>query len=270
VQVGATTLGFLYRATLGDALTTISRLGYETIELACTAPHIDAARTGVFDRLDLKRHLDRLGLRTASVNPIDINLIHPNLDFAEAASRQVRACLDIAHELEAPYVAFSPGRRHSLIPAPLEDAYAALHAQFERLLPDAERLGVVLAVETVPFGLLQTGRETAEVVAPFDARRLGVAYDPANTIAFESPSTGLRDLGDRLRVLHISGSWRDRWAHTSVREGDVDHAELAETLRQLAFDGPTIYELVDGDDPEPRLRDDLDVLAGWGWTQQAA
>jgi sugar phosphate isomerase/epimerase len=271
MQIGTSTLGFLYRATLGEALGTIAGLGYETFELACTAPHLDAARAGAFDRFDLKRLIRRLGLRCVTVNPIDINPVAPSPELAELAYRQIRACLDLAHELEASIVAFSPGRRHPLIPCPLEDAHAALHAQFERLLPDAERLGIVLAVETVPYGLLQTGREAAEVVEPFDASRVGVAYDPANTIAFEvpSPAAGLRDLGRRLRVVHISGSWRSRWAHTTVREGEIDHAEVGAALRDLKFSGPTLYELADGDDPEPRLRDDLELLANWGWTQRS-
>jgi sugar phosphate isomerase/epimerase len=107
----------------------------------------------------------------------------------------------------------------------------------------------------------------AEVVAPFDGRWVGTAYDVANTLAFEPHEEGLREVGDRLRVVHVSGSWRGRWAHTSVRDGDIDFAAVARTLGETGFAGPTVYELTDGDDPEPRLRADLPLLREWGWSE---
>jgi sugar phosphate isomerase/epimerase len=268
VQIGASTMGFLYRATLGEALAAIGRIGYRSVELACTAPHLDVSRATTLERLDVRRTLARAGVVAASVNPVDVNLLHPNHGFAEAAHRQVRGAIELAHDLEAPLVVFSPGRRHPLFPAPLEDAYEALRRQIERVLPDAERLGVGLAVETVPFGLMQTGAEARSFVTDYDSL-LGVAYDPANTIAFEEGGDGIRDTGDRLRIVHVSGSWRDRWAHTGIREGDVDHGDVAQALREIDFAGPTIYELADGEDPEPRLRDDVPLLGELGWRLEA-
>jgi hypothetical protein len=37
-------------------------------------------------------------------------------------------------------------------------------------------------------------------------------------------------------------------------------------LRDIGYGGPTVYELIDGDDPESRLRDDLALLIAAGWT----
>jgi hypothetical protein len=47
----------------------------------------------------------------------------------------------------------------------------------------------------------------------------------------------------------------------------VDFAGFAAALAaNSAFTGPTVYELVDGEDPGPRLAADLDALARAGWT----
>lgn len=267
MRIGAATLGYLYSASLSEALQSIRAAGYDSVELGATPPHFKAGRASALERLELKRLFRRTGIACATVNPIDINLISPYSELADFAYEQVLGAVQAAHELEAPVVAFSPGQRHRLIPSPAEDAYAALSWQLTRLIPVAERLGVKLAVETVPFGLLQTGRETAHFAASFRSPWLGVAYDPANTLVTEPESTaqGVRDVGGQLEVVHISGSWKDRWAHASVRVGDIDLAEFSEAVRELGFEGPSIYELVDGHDPEQRLRDDRELLASWGW-----
>ena len=43
-------------------------------------------------------------------------------------------------------------------------------------------------------------------------------------------------------------------------------APLPDALRDTGFAGPTVYELVDGLDPEPRLPAGLATLAAAGWT----
>jgi sugar phosphate isomerase/epimerase len=265
--IGAATLGYLYTATLAESLRSIRAAGYDTIELGATPPHFNAAGASDLERLELKRLLRREGVACATINPIDINLISPYAELAEFAHRQVVGAIELAHEVEAACVVFSPGQRHRLIPSPKYDAYAALARQLTRLIPVAERLQVRIAVETVPFGLLQTGREAVQAIASLDSSWLGVGYDPANTVAAEptSPAQGIVDVGDKLEVVHVSGSWTHRWAHVSVRDGDVDYAEVAQALRTMEFSGPSIYELVDGDDPELRLRQDAELLRDWGW-----
>jgi sugar phosphate isomerase/epimerase len=65
--------------------------------------------------------------------------------------------------------------------------------------------------------------------------------------------------------MHVSGAWRDRWAHASVRDSDVDLAACAQALGAIGFTGPTVYELVDGVDPQDRLAADLALFTAGGW-----
>jgi sugar phosphate isomerase/epimerase len=270
--IGAATLGYLYSATLPEALRSICAAGYEAVELSVTPPHFHGGRASDLERRGLARLFRRERVVCATINPIDINLISPYSEIADFGVQQVIGALEIGHELGATCVVFSPGQRHRLIPSPVEDALVAVARQLERLLPIAERLGVTLAVETVPFGLLQTGREALAAIAPFDSPWLGVGYDAANTLASEpeSPARGLLDVGAALKVVHVSGSWRDRWAHESVRVGDIDYDGFAAAIRSSGFAGPTIYELADGADPGPRLRHDADLLRTLGFTTNAS
>jgi hexulose-6-phosphate isomerase len=267
MQIGATTLGHLHhRATLNESLESLARLGFRAVDISPTAPHVYLPGFGVHERQQLRRLLGALELECASVNPIELNLISTNPDYAELSGRYMRLCVELAHDLRAPFVVFAPGRPFALNPCPLEDALEALRTQIARLLRVAEPLGVVLAVETVPFGFLQTGKEVADVVDYFSSPWLGATYDVANTVATESFVQGIGDLGDRLRVVHVSGSAKQRWAHTTVREGDLDFAAVAEVLRAADFSGPTIYELINGQDPDPMLEADVPLLVDWGWS----
>lgn len=260
------TLGFVHHRTLPEALEATAESGFRLVDISPTPPHLYLPGFGHYERRELARLLDRLGLTCVSVNPYDLNLISSNLEYADLSRRQLGLCAELAHDLGAPYVVFSPGRLFALNPEPLEDAVAALHAQLERLLPAAERLGVALCVETVPFGFMRTGREVANVVDHFESPSIRAAYDVANTFATEPASEGLQALGDRLAVAHVSGAWRDRWAHARVTQGDIDFEDFASQLRAIGYTGPTIYELIDGDDPSPHLRDDLALLTRWGWS----
>jgi sugar phosphate isomerase/epimerase len=266
VRIGATTLGYLHqRATVEESLESLARAGYGLVDISPTPPHLYLPGTGSYERRQLKRLLDRLGLDCASVSPTELNLVSTNLAYAELSRDQLERSLELAHDLEAPAVVFAPGRLFVLNPAPVEDARAALVRQLELLVPAAERLGVVLAVESVPFGFMQTGAEVADVVDLVGSPWLKACYDAANTLATEPPDVGLRALGDRLFVMHVSGAWRDRWAHASVRGSDVDLAACAAALQEIGFSGPTVYELIDGEDPEDRFRDDLALFTECGW-----
>jgi sugar phosphate isomerase/epimerase len=266
VRIGATTLGYLHRReTLAESLESVARAGYGLVDVSPTPPHLYLPGSGSYERRQLRRLLDRLGLECASVSPTELNLVSTSPAYAQLSREHLSLSLELAHDLGAGCVVFAPGRLFVLNPAPVADALDALVRQIELLLPEAERLGVVLAVESVPFGFMQTGAEVAEIVDRVGSPWLRACYDAANTLATEPPDVGLRALGDRLAVMHVSGAWRDRWAHASVRDSDVDLAACMSALREIGFTGPTVYELIDGADPEDRLRDDLPLLTDCGW-----
>jgi sugar phosphate isomerase/epimerase len=266
LRVGISSLGFLHHRTLAGALESAAESGYRLVDVSPTAPHLYLPGFGHYERRSLARLLEKLGLACVSVNPYDLNLISSNLEYADLSRRHLGLCLELAHDPGAPYVVFSPGRLFGLNPEPLEDAVSALLAQLERLLPDAERLGVGLCVETVPFGFMRTGREVAGVVDHFSSPWVRAAYDVANTFATETAAEGVGALGDRLAVAHLSGAWRGRWAHAGITEVDIDFADFAIQFEAIGFKGPTVYALIDGVDPGLRIRGDLELLETWGWS----
>jgi len=262
------TFGWLHQAPLVDALRELSAHGVRQVELTTAPPHLFTRHFGSYERKDLARLLGRLGLTVVSVNPsfVDINLISTNPEIREVSERQLAAELELAADLGAGYLVVIPGRRHALAPAPDAAARAVLNEGLGRLLPRATELGVTIALENSPYGYLGSSADLLAVVKAWDTPRLRVAYDVANALAQEDSASGVARLAEYLALAHVSDTWRTRWAHTSVGRGEVDFAAFAAALAaNTAFTGPTVYELVDGEDPAPRLGPDLDALARAGW-----
>jgi sugar phosphate isomerase/epimerase len=263
------TFGWLHQAPLADALRELATRDVRAVELTTAPPHLFTRHFGSYERKDLARLLRRLNLAVTSVNPsfADVNLVSTNPEIREVSERQLAAELELAADLGAGYVVVIPGRRHALAPAPDAAARAVLDEGLGRLLHRATELGVTIALENSPYGYLGSSAELLGIVEAWDSHRLRVAYDVANALAQENPADGVARLGEYLALAHVSDTWRARWAHTSVGRGEVDFAGFAAALTaNTAFTGPTVYELVDGEDPAPRLAADFGALAGAGWS----
>ena len=259
--------GWLHLAPLPDALRALARHGFRSLELTTAPPHLFAPALGPYERRELTAMLNALRLQIVSVNPsfADINLVSTNPEIREISERQLLANIELAADLGARYVVVIPGRRHALAPAPAEAARAVLDAGLARLLARAEPLGVTIALENSPYGYLGRSGDLVEIVERWRSPWLRITYDVANALAIEDPAEGVRRAGEYLALAHVSDTWRSKWAHTSVGAGEVDFGGFARALGEIGFTGPTVYELVDGADPEPRLPADLAALAAAGW-----
>ena len=261
------TFGWLHQAPLTDALRSLAAHGVQSFELTTAPPHMFTPHYGSYERLELARLLRSLELRVISVNPsfVDLNLVSTNPEFRSLSLRQMVAEVELAHDLAASFVVLIPGRRHALAPAPDAAARSVLEDGLSVLVSRASALGVTVCLENSPYGYLGSAAELLDVVKAFGSAHLRLVYDVANALAQEDPAAGVATLGDYLALAHVSDTWRSRWAHTSVGRGEVDFAAFAQALTASGFTGPTVYELVDGEDPAPRLDTDLTALGAAGW-----
>ena len=90
-------------------------------------------------------------------------------------------------------------------------------------------------------------------------------YDVANAVfSGEDPAEWLPKAKKRLRLVHLSDTPTDRWRHDPVGTGDVDFKDVAETLRAIGYDGPSMLEIV-SPTPDRDIAESQRLLAQWGW-----
>ncbi len=265
--IATTTFGFLYRTSLDEAFRQIADAGYSRVELAVGPPHFESPPLGSDERQRVKQQLENAGLSCVSTNPLELNPVTANPDLFEAARRQYEGAIELSADLGAQAVVMVAGRRSPLVPMSFEDANGLLAKMLEQLLPVADRLGVTLTVEAVPYGFIETGAQALAFMRATGLTDLKLTIDCANVFfAGGDPAADVREVGPAVGVVHISDSWRKRWAHTQLGAGEVDFDAFAKAVDAIDFHGPTVYELADSEDPAPRIRADIERLASLGWT----
>jgi sugar phosphate isomerase/epimerase len=266
LRFGVSTFGFLYRCDLADAFRAIAAAGYRQVEIAASAPHLNPASASSAERGRVRALLEETGLHCVSINPTELNLISPNPDIRNFALRSYLASIQMCAELDADIQMIIPGRQNSLVPMPIADALGLLDDQLEALLKEAHTAGVTLALETVPFGFIQSTSEVAAVVRRINDERLGIALDCANTFSKEDVGESVRLAGSDLRMAQFSDAWKSQWAHTSIGRGEINFDEFRAALVEIGYSGACVYELADDEDPCPRIADDLQTLSAAGWS----
>jgi L-ribulose-5-phosphate 3-epimerase len=270
-RLGAATYGFLYSHSLPDALRALAEAGVHDVELTGAAPHVEDGVLAPRDAAALRRLVGELGVRLVSLNPtyLDLNLASLNRGIREESVRQLLAALRLCHDLEAERLVLFGGRRHVLLPAPMERVEPVLLDGLATLAAEAERLGVTIGLENGPTLLLERGRDVARVLETVGHPRLRAVFDVANAWMVEEPAAGIEPLLDRLCLLHLSDTTRARWAHAPVGEGTVPFAAFAERLALAGGDEPSILEVIEMGDPLGGIRRSIDRLEPLGWATSA-
>jgi hexulose-6-phosphate isomerase len=121
----------------------------------------------------------------------------------------------------------------------------------ERLLPLADSLKVVIAVEEVWNKFLLSPLEFARYVDEFNSPRLRAYFDVGNVVFYGFPQDWIRALGKRTVKVHLKDFQLDRpngrFAWKNVGEGDIDWAEVRRALTEVGFQGYVTTEVAGGD-----------------------
>jgi hexulose-6-phosphate isomerase len=108
------------------------------------------------------------------------------------------------------------------------------------ILPEAERLGIVLAVENVWNGFLLSPFDCVRYVETFQSRFVRFYLDVGNII-FGRPEGWIEIAGNCTIKLHLKDlrHWHDKRRYRIVRigEGDIDWPRLRDALARVNFSG---------------------------------
>jgi L-ribulose-5-phosphate 3-epimerase len=121
----------------------------------------------------------------------------------------------------------------------------------ERLLPLAEELKVVIAVEEVWNKFLLSPLEFARYVDELESPWVRAYFDVGNVVLFAYPQDWIRTLGTRIVKLHVKDFRLDgrnrRYDWVNIGEGDIDWPEVRRALTEIKYSGYMTTELRRGD-----------------------
>ncbi len=138
------------------------------------------------------------------------------------------------------------------------DAWTRSQEQIRKLLPLAEELGVVIAIEEVWNKFLLSPLEFARYIDEFTSPWVKAWFDVGNVVLFAYPQDWIRTLGNRIVKVHLKdfkvsrgGPLVGEWVN--LGDGDIDWAEVRKAFAEVGYAGFATTELASGE--EPYLRD---------------
>jgi L-ribulose-5-phosphate 3-epimerase len=148
-----------------------------------------------------------------------------------------------------------------LVPAVLDpktsyrDAWSRSQNEIRKLLPLAEELKVVIAIEEVWNRFLLSPLEMATYIDEFKSPWIKAWFDVGNVVLYGYPQDWIRTLGPRIFKVHLKDFKRgkDSYAWVNLGEGDIDWAAVREAFAAVNYTGSAVAELPAGD--EAYLRD---------------
>lgn len=119
----------------------------------------------------------------------------------------------------------------------------------ERLLPVAEKAGVIIAVEEVWNRFLLSPLEMNAYVDSFGSKYLQAYFDVGNVMFYGFPQDWIRTLGSRICRVHVKDFKveKNTYSWENLGDGAVDWPEVRRALHEIGYDGYVTTEIAAGD-----------------------
>lgn len=221
--------------------------GFERIECPTTPDQADAEK--------MKQAAEKAGIKIHSVMNMDhwkYPLSSPDPAVVEKSLQGASTSLRNAHLWGADTVLVVPAVVDSK--TSYRDAYSRSQQSIRKLLPLAEELRVIVAIEEVWNKFLLSPLEFANYIDSFHTPWVRAYFDVGNVKLYGYPEDWIRTLGKRIVKLHIKDfSWRRGGDEKMVAdwvpltEGDLDWPAIYAALKEIDFRGTATVELPAGD-----------------------
>jgi len=216
---------------------------------------IEVQSDGRPDREEFLKARDATGLVIHSVmNPKHWKrpLSSPDPKVREECLESVRKSLEDAKYYGASTILLVPAVVSKEIA--YDEAYTRSQAEIRKLIPDAEKQGVVIGLEYVWNNFLLSPLEFARYIDEINSPMVRAYFDCGNVVRYGWPEQWVRILGKRLCKIHIKeysrkqaddeGVWRG--FDVELMEGDCDWPSVMKALREAGYSGYITAEVKGG------------------------
>ncbi len=128
------------------------------------------------------------------------------------------------------------------------EAYERSQQNIRKLIPRAEELGIIIAVENVWNKFLLSPLEFARYVDEFESPYVRAYFDVGNVIIHGYAQDWIRTLGKRIVKIHLKDFKRNGYLWKNLLEGDVNWPQVRRALDEVGYNGFVTPELKGGNE----------------------
>lgn len=199
---------------------------------------------------EIKKAADGAGMRIDSVMNMDhwkYPLSSSDSEVVEKSLSGMRTSLHNAKSWGADAALLVPAVVNAQ--TPYQDAWARSQKEIRKLLPLAEELKIVIAIEEVWNKFLLSPLEMANYIDEFQSPWIKAWFDVGNVLLYGYPQDWIRTLGKRIIKVHLKDFKRKEngYAWVNLGDGDVDWAAVREAFAEIGYAGSATVELQGGD-----------------------
>jgi hexulose-6-phosphate isomerase len=239
--------------SLGDKFKMIKELGFDGVEL--DSPN-DLTEKEILEARD----------RTEIMIPGVVNSIHWKSPMSHPDPSVRKVCtdsmIDALHKCK-----LYGGSTVLLVPAVVskevsyEEAWSRSVAEIKKILPEAHKTGIKIAIENVWNNFLLSPMEAAQYIDQFDSDHIGWYMDIGNVVRYGWPEQWIKTLGSRILKVDVKeysrkkqqeeGIWKG--FDVEIGDGDCDWAQVNKALSDVGYSGWGSAEVPGGN--RERLKD---------------
>lgn len=236
------------RLSYADRFKMVRDAGFQVAQVPTTPDPRDAEA--------IKKAADAAGIRIDSV----MNMAHWKYPLSSAdpavverSMQGMRTSLHNAHLWGSDAVLLVPAVVNAQ--TTYREAWVRSQRQIRKLIPLAEQLKVVIAIEEVWNKFLLSPLEMARYIDQFQSPWIKAWFDVGNVVFYGYPQDWIRTLGKRIAKLHLKDFKLNKncFDWVNLGDGDVMWPAVRSALESIGYSGSAICELKGGD--ESYLRD---------------
>jgi sugar phosphate isomerase/epimerase len=238
--------------SLAESIEKIARLGFKGIEIMCDKPHLYPPDFTPDDMTAIGRALEKHGLKATNLNCFTLFAVGdtylPSWIEGDESRREIRIhhtleCLNVAHRLGCRCISVPPG-------GPLDGmgqrkAFDLFRKGLERVMPEAEALGIDILIEPEPELLIENTSQFKSFMKDIQSKKLGLNFDIGHFYCVgEDPAEAFEELFQWIGHVHIEDIADTRvHQHLVPGRGAIPFMPVFKAMKRLGYAGDICLEL---------------------------
>jgi sugar phosphate isomerase/epimerase len=217
-------------------------------------PYIEIVDDG-FHTLDIKRvqtlkeTAKSHGIKYTLHAPFaDINTASPSTPMLNATLKRLKESIAYANALDAQLWIFHPGIKTGISMFYPGKDWKQNTESIQALHKTAEEYGVNIALENLPekYGsTMKNPQDFAKFYKETSLNDIGIVLDIGHANLEGQAEPFLRNLPDKITHMHVSDNMGENDQHLGIGYGKIDWQQIAQTLKDIAYDKTVIVESVE-------------------------